>query len=94
MMDHTRTVNTLGNSPDLETLREELNRACDEIEAQGSTGDELGIELVRLGTVVALAIAGPVPVLCGLASLQKQIANSFPDEWQTVKAQLSTKGNA
>jgi len=94
MIDHERTVTTLGNSPDLETLRQELDRVCDEIEAQGSTGDELGTELVRLGVAVALAITGPIPVLCGLASLQKQIANSFPDEWQTVKAQLSSKGNA
>jgi hypothetical protein len=76
----------------MDTLRAELDRACREIEAEGCCGDQLGSELVKLGVAVSLPMSGPVATLVGLNILVKQIANEFPDEWQIVKAQLTSKG--
>ena len=84
----------MASKPDMETIRAELDRACRELEATGSTGDEIGIELTRLGVAMGLAMTGPVPVLTGLNVLVKQIANEFPAEWETVKAKLTSRGTA
>ncbi|GAB5460887.1 hypothetical protein [Hoeflea alexandrii] len=84
-----RTLLTLAASTDLETLRAELNRVADEIADQNVTPEELGADLVKLGVSVSLPFSGPVAALMMLATLQRQIANSFPQEWETAKAKLT-----
>ena len=91
---NARTINTLSASPDLSTLRSELDRVCQEIEADNVSINDLGAEIVRLGVSVSLPVEGPVSTLVGLQRLTKQLANEFPDEWQIVKAQLTSKGTA
>ena len=76
MTCNSRTITTLASSPDLTTLRAELDRACREIEAEKLAVDDLGAELVRLGVAVSLPFAGPVSTLVGLQCLTKQLALS------------------
>lgn len=94
MTCNARTINTLTASPDISTLRGELDRACHEIEADNISINDLGAEIVRLGVSVSLPIEGPVSTLIGLQLLTRQLADEFPDEWQIVKAQLTSKGTA
>lgn len=92
MTCNSRTVNTLSASPDLTTLRAELDRVCREIEDEGTTVDNLGPEIVRLGMAISLPISGPVSAMAGLHGLLMQLANAFPDEWEIAKAKLTSRG--
>jgi hypothetical protein len=94
MTCNARTITTLTASPDMTTLRDELNRVCQEIEADNVSISDLGAEIMRLGVSVSLPVEGPVSTLIGLQLLTRQLADEFPNEWQIVKAQLTSKGTA
>ena len=94
MADIDRTALTLAASPDLETLRAELDRILNEIEDGAIPAERLGPDLVRLGLAVSLPISGPVVTLVSLTAVTRQLADAFPQAWEIAKAQLTSRGRA
>lgn len=92
--DIDRTALTLAASPDLETLRAELDRVLSAMEDGKISAACLGPELVKLGVAVSLPLSGPVETLQALTSVTLQLAGTFPAEWQTAKARMSCRGQA
>ncbi|MFP1631216.1 hypothetical protein ACLB6G_05720 [Zhengella sp. ZM62] len=89
-----RTALSLAASPDLATLRAELDRALDEIEKDRLPVDQLGPELVRLGVGVSLPFTGLPETMMALHGLLHQLANAFPEDWQIAKARMRCRGQA
>ena len=87
-----RTLNTISAMPTAAILREEMIRVLDEMEAEGRQLSDFPPELVKLGVVIGLAVAGPAETLEGLARLLLQLAAEFPDAWRSATAKFNSMG--